>query len=165
MNIFVNQLKQVIEELIHVHERLFDLSKEKTDIIKSKKIDELPSLLMEENKLLKLLEKTEEKRLQIVTPFFEEENIIPENRTVTRLLECLDREKDRNLLEHEFATLTNTIINLKHQEQLNNQLIQQSLQLIQLSLGMINPTIQNMNYGKEKESQDVSNRSVFDSRA
>lgn len=120
---------------------------------------------MEEKKLLQQLEKKEEERLKIVTPFFEKHNIVPENRTVTVMLQLIENDHDTEKLEMKFAELTEMMINLKHQEQLNNQLIQQSLQLIHLSLGMMNPTIQNMNYSNKKQNEEVRNRSMFDSKA
>lgn len=158
-------MKQIINELISVHEQLLTLSKEKTKIIKNKEVDDLSPLLMEEKKWLGMLEKKEEKRLQIVTPFFEDKNIQTENRTVTTLLDLMNDEINKEQLESEFVTLTELMVDLKQQEQLNNQLIQQSLQLIQLSLGMISPTIQNMNYGKKDKTKDVRDRSMFDSKA
>lgn len=144
---------------------MLSLSKEKTELIKSKNVDELPPLLMEEKKLLSLLEKVEQKRLQIVNPFFDRKNIIDDHRTVTTLLQLIEEESEKGKLEEKIIGLTNTIINLRQQEQLNNQLIQQSLQLIQLSLGMIQPTMQNMNYSKENKADQVSSRSMFDSKA
>lgn len=144
---------------------MLSLSKEKTELIKSKNVDELPPLLMEEKKLLSLLEKVEQKRLQIVNPFFDRKNIIDDHRTVTTLLQLIEEESEKGKLEEKIIGLTNTIINLRQQEQLNNQLIQQSLQLIQLSLGMLQPTMQNMNYSKENKADQVSSRSMFDSKA
>lgn len=144
---------------------MLTLSKEKTNIVKLKKVDELPQLLIKENKLLQLLEKREEQRLQIVTPFFEQNNISEEDRTITTLLLLIHNETEQKQLEKKFTDLTKIIVSLKHQEQLNNQLIQQSLQLIQLSLGMMNPTIQNMNYSNKQENKQVNERSMFDSKA
>ena len=60
--------------------------------------------------------------------------------------------------------LTKAITQLKQQEQLNQALIQQSMQFVQLSLDILNPTIQTMNYGKNREDAG-SKRSVFDSKA
>lgn len=104
-------------------------------------------------------------RLQLTTPFFTENKISEDDRTITTLLKLIHNETDQKQLEEKLTKLTKTIVNLKHQEQLNNQLIQQSLQFIQMSLGMINPTIQNMNYGKGQSDKETRNRSMFDSKA
>lgn len=148
-----------------IHKSLLNISKKKTDIVKLKKVDDLPPLLMEENKLLQLLEKIEQERLQLVTPIFEANDITEENRTVTTLLSLINDETEKKSLEKQFVSLTDLIIELKNQEQLNNELIQQSLQFIQLSLGMMNPTMQNMNYSKQQETEKTPNRSMFDSKA
>lgn len=163
--IFLQQLKQIINELIQIHESLLTVSKKKTDLVKLKQVDDLPPLLMDENKQLQLLEKAEQKRLQIVTPFFEKNNVAEDNRTVTTLLELINDTKVKAHLEKKFVTLTDLMVELKNQEQLNSELIQQSLQLIQLSLGMINPTMQNMNYGKQHIDNKPTSRSMFDSKA
>ena len=120
---------------------------------------------MEEKKHLQLLEKAEEKRQTIITPFFDEKYIDPEERTVTNLLQLIDDEREKIQLEESLTLLTESIVKLKQNEQLNQQLIQQSMQFIQLSLEMMSPTIQNVNYSKDQKNQDTRNRSMFDSKA
>lgn len=144
---------------------MFNLSKEKTELIKEKNVEELPPLLMKENKILQLLEKTEQKRLKLVNPFFDEHEVKLEDRTVTTLLNLTTDERERETLENEFVALTDLIIQLKNQEQLNNELIQQSMQLIQLSLNMINPKVQNMNYSRKNKNNQPESESSFDSKA
>lgn len=162
---FLQQLEQIINKLIQVHQSLLTTSKKKTELVKLKQVDDLSPLLMEENKQLQLLEKTEQARLQIVTPFFEKHNVAEDNRTITTLLELINDAEVKAQLEEKMITLTDLMIELKNQEQLNSELIQQSLQLIQLSLGMINPTIKNMNYGNKNTNNNQTSRSMFDSKA
>lgn len=162
---FLQQLEQIINKLIQVHQSLLTTSKKKTELVKLKQVDDLSPLLMEENKQLQLLEKTEQARLQIVTPFFEEHNVEEDNRTVTTLLKLINDAEEKAHLEEKMVTLTDLMIELKNQEQLNSELIQQSLQLIQLSLGMINPTIKNMNYGNQNTNYNPTSQSMFDSKA
>ena len=72
--------------------------------------------------------------------------------------------KDKKQLEASAVKLTEALIALKQQEQLNIALIQQSMQFVQLSLDLLSPSLTNMNYGKEQKDQPI-NRSVFDSKA
>lgn len=73
-------------------------------------------------------------------------------------------EQSREGLEKTAVALTNVITRLKEQKQLNQALIQQSMQFVELSLDMLSPSIRNMNYG-EKKSSGPKGRSVFDSKA
>lgn len=120
---------------------------------------------MEEKKLIQMLEKTEEKRLHIMAPFFEKHHIKSDERTVTTLLTLLKDDQSKIIIEENLTELTDLIIELKHQEQLNAQLIQYSLQFIQLSIGMMNPTMQNINYSKQQDKNGRPDKSMFDSKA
>ena len=57
------------------------------------------------------------------------------------------------------------IIELRQNEKLNHDLIQQSLQFVHLSLEMLQPQERNINYHKDDKKQTKTTRSVFDSKA
>ncbi|WP_054751747.1 flagellar export chaperone FlgN [Piscibacillus salipiscarius] len=54
---------------------------------------------------------------------------------------------------------------LKEQEQLNRELIEQSLQFIDLSLEMYEPQSKQMNYDSNKQAPQRQQTSMFDSKA
>ena len=80
------------------------------------------------------------------------------------MLDRLSNENEKLSLEKVTAKLTECIVKIKQQEQLNEALLKQSMQFVQLSLDMLNPSIKNMNYN-QKQSQVMAERSVFDSKA
>ncbi|MGM8212550.1 flagellar protein FlgN [Virgibacillus sp. W0430] len=163
----IQTIIQPIVKLIDIHKYLMKISEQKTAVIKEGAVDELHSLLTKERKYIQLLEQIEAERAKHVNAWFSNQNIQGEDvqLTVTSMLDTLENERDRTELANLTTELTNTITSLKQQEQLNRDLIAQSMQFIHLSLDMLQPTIQNMNYNKQQTTSSTPKRSVFDSKA
>lgn len=145
------------------------LSKQKTELIKRSKSEELVKLLVKEKQLIQHVEQTETKREAIVDRFFAEIGVQPKEKTVTELLTYIDHEEQKVALEQSVTKLIEKIVLLREQEDLNNRLLQQSMQFVQLTLDMLQPDSRNIHYGehaktKQKPQQVPSNRSVFDSK-
>lgn len=153
-----------LQELTIIHKQLLEVSQQKTDIVKEGSIDKFQAILAKERKYIKILEQAEEQRQKEVGKWYTTKQLSLENMTITNMLEILTDEQEQQDLEQMTIELTKAITQLKQQEQLNQALIQQSMQFVQLSLDMLSPTIQNINYGKSKEAEG-SKRSVFDSKA
>lgn len=160
----IKTINESLHALTVIHEELLKVSERKTDVIKEGSTDKLQAVLAEERKYIKILEQAEQKRQKAVEEWYTDKRLPRENMTITNMLEILTDEQEQQELEHMTIKLTKAITQLKQQEQLNQSLIQQSMQFVQLSLDMLNPTIQSMNYGKTQESGG-SKRSVFDSKA
>lgn len=157
---------QSLTELTSIHENLNSISEEKTEVVKEGSVDKLQQLLSKERKQILILEKAENKRQELVEKWFSEQKLPLNDMTITHMLEIITNEHDANRLEHTTIGLTKAITKLKQQEQLNQDLIRQSMQFVQMSLDMMSPTIKNMNYGKGKDRDtEGSKRSVFDSKA
>ncbi|WP_368654409.1 flagellar protein FlgN [Ornithinibacillus sp. 4-3] len=152
----------VLQQLIEIHQDMIKLSEEKTEIIKEGSVEKLQKQLVREQKLIRLLEQAENNRQQEVISWYRQADRPLEEITITNILNVLEDEEERNALEEAAVQLANAVMKLKQQEQLNHSLLQQSMQFVQFSLNMINPTIENFNYGNQ---QTGNNRSVFDSKA
>lgn len=72
---------------------------------------------------------------------------------------------EATILEGLKEELTAEVERLKERNLLNQQLIYQSLQFINLSLNMVRPQAQNMNYGNNAAKPSKSGLGLFDSRA
>ncbi len=160
----IKAINELLQTLTRIHEELLKVSKRKTDIIKEGSAEKLQAILVEERKYIKVLEQAEQNRKQVVEKWYTDKRLPLEHMTITNMLEILTDKQEQQELEHMTVQLTKAITELKQQEQLNQALIQQSMQFVQLSLDMLNPTIQSMNYGKNQETEG-SKRSVFDSKA
>lgn len=160
----VHPIIQALEKLIKLHEGLVDSAKEKTELIKAGSVDHLQTLLVKEHKYIQALDQAETKRKKTVEAWLEHQGITLNHATITAILETLSDEQAKEDLERTAVKLTNMITHLKQQEQLNQALIQQSMQFVELSLEIMKPSIRHMNYGG-KQASGSPERSVFDSRA
>jgi len=154
---------QSLQNLIHIHASLIDVSQQKTSVIKEGLIDKLQPILSQERQAVQMLEKAEGKRQQAVEQWYKDNHLTSDTMTITHMLDILAPSEERHQLEEATTELTHLLTELKRQEQLNHALIQQSMQFVQMSLDMMQPTIKNMNYGDQNKHQ--SKRSVFDSKA
>ena len=116
-------------------------------------------------KHVQAIEQLESKRMNLTDEFFEKE--APESeRTISQLIELVKDEEERKQLQHIFEKLIFVLADLKQQEKLNQDLTQQSLQFIDLSLELLQPHLnKNLNYGQGSGQQTKRQSSVFDSKA
>src|SRR5699024_935434 len=154
-----------LKHLTALHEELLAISEKKTKCIKTSDMDCLSKLLMQERKQLQAVEQAEEERQQIAESIFAENGKPETERTVSELLHCIENAEQRKRLDEAAAGLIEKLVALKQKERLNNDLIQQSMQFVQLSLDMLQPAAKNMNYTDKNIKQQTMNRSVFDSKA
>lgn len=164
MTMSIKAIQQSLQTLITIHEQLCEASKQKTEIIKDGSVEKFQKMLVEERKYVKKLEQAEGIRQKAVEIWYTDQQLPPEDMTITNMLEIMSDEQEQQELEQLTITLTKVITKLKQQEELNLDLIQQSMQFVQLSLDMLSPTIKNMNYGNSQDTE-TSKRSVFDSKA
>lgn len=157
------KLIHAINDLTATHKDLLGLSKQKTEALTNNKLDEFQALLLEEQKLIRQLEKQEKKRQEVVEVWNEEQEYSVDSLTITEILQRLDGEEQK-MAEDAAITLTDTITELKRQEQLNKALLEESMKFVQLSMELVNPSIKSMNYGAAS-SDKLSGRSLFDSKA
>src|SRR5699024_8953930 len=86
------------------------------------------------------------------------------DKTVTVLLEQMEEGQQKREMEASVSRLIDYIVQIREVEQLNKELIQQSMTFVQLSLEMLQPNLGKMNYGKQQSSHMTPNTSVFDSK-
>lgn len=158
-------IMQSIHTLIELHQQMKELSIAKTTIVKDENIRALQPILSKEQLLIQQIAKVEQVRSQQVEDWFIDNAYSPEvERTLTNMLEQLKNE-DRAKLEKATVTLTYIIRDIKEQEHMNHGLIQQSLQFVHMSLSMLQPSIQHLNYGKSETKPLGIKHSSFDSKA
>lgn len=145
-----------------------DISREKTDILKEGSAEQLQQLLIKEQKYVQALEHAENKRSESVKQWFERHNYVDEEQTISTILSHVENKTDQVKIEKLATDLTHLMIEFKNQEQLNFELIQQSMQFIQTSLNMFKPSLESMNYDRQQTKDDkqaYEGQSIFDSKA
>ncbi len=154
-----------MQKLLKFHKQMKDVSILKTEVVKEGNMDAMHPILAKERMITQHIEKEERNRIEFVEEWFNEKGLPREiDRTITNMLDRL-QGNEQIQLEKITAELTYMIKDIKEQEHLNHGLIQQSLQFVHMSLHMLQPSIEQMNYGEKQEQQPNVKRSVFDSKA
>ncbi|MEI5907600.1 flagellar protein FlgN [Bacillus spongiae] len=155
-----------LNHLTKLHRSLFELSVRKTDVVKEGNIDQLNELLKNEQKYLAAVQTVDKQRQQAVVSFLEEKGGTLLNTPTIK--ECVEYgneiEKEQLLAEHE--QLVYQMEQLKERNDLNQQLIYQSLQFVNLNISMLQPQTETVTYSRPNQpKQKHVNRSLFDSQA
>ncbi|WP_226580615.1 flagellar protein FlgN [Halobacillus litoralis] len=155
-----------LSQLKQLHDSLLTLSKRKTEALKKNETTEMQQVLTQERKHIQAIQKIENQRMTAVEEWFNGKGIRKEQWTISVLIDALEGEEKREL-QTVYEGLVLVLADLKQQESLNAELIQQSMQFINLSLNMLQPSLQTMNYGSQETrgSEETPKRSLFDSKA
>ncbi|MFJ6412359.1 flagellar protein FlgN [Terribacillus saccharophilus] len=158
-------LLETIEKLHKLHRSLLEISRLKTDHLKSNDMDGLQKQLLAEKKHVQAVTQLEKLRIKQTEAYAVASGLsVPSS--VSELLELITDQKLAFQFEQELIGLTETVTELKKQEALNRQLLEQSMQFLQISLDMLAPSIQSLNYGTPNQDQQRrQNRALFDSKA
>lgn len=157
----------ILDNLEKLHMSLLRLAEEKTELLKTGNMEQLDRLMKEEQAHLAAIMQSEAKRQQEVARYlYGQGRPVPNEPTVTDLLETVPAEEQQLLVEAR-DRLLHAIHDLKRQNDLNQKLAYQSLQFVNLSLDMVRPRPEAVTYSKtEVEGQKVQpNRATFDSQA
>ncbi|MYL30981.1 MULTISPECIES: flagellar protein FlgN [Halobacillus] len=158
----IDTMTILMNKLTQLHKSLLTVSQAKTEALKHNGIEEMQKLLQKERKHVQAVKQIEKQRAEAAAEWFEEQGYTGQEQTVSAMLELLSGE-EKEELQRVYEALIFVLSDLKQQEALNAELIQQSMQFIHLSLNTLEPSIQSMNYGNQR--QEAPKRSLFDSKA
>ena len=129
-------------------------------------VEALKSITNEERKWIKMVNTAQKDLLNHAKDFLEQRSISIDAPT---LQDCLPYVKAQEYMT--LTTLQSQLVEkvslLKKQNDLNQQLLKQSLSFVQLSLDLLTPDIDTYNYERPDSSQpfEQHGRSLFDSNA
>lgn len=159
-----DQLVTVMERLLDLHNSLLEKAYQKTTVIEKGDIDALNTLIKEEQKLLPTINKFEQVRQQVVRDFLTPFHVEEENFTISTCLTYIDDSKKDKLAELR-EKLLEVAQKLQKQNELNSELVKQSLQFVHMSLDMFYPKTPEFNYGPPKQSGPSTSNSLFNRKA
>ncbi|WP_153732407.1 flagellar protein FlgN [Sporosarcina obsidiansis] len=165
----IEPILTTLNHLEKLHMSLLRLASDKTALLKSGDINGIDQLLKEEQAHLAAIVQMDQQRVNTVKQYLTEQGRpVPAEPTMTQLIE-LTNEPDKQQLAEAKDRLLHAIHELKQQNELNQQMTYQSLQFVNLSLDMVRPRPETVNYSKN-EVQGQSNGakpklSSFDSQA
>ena len=163
----INKILSSLDSLEKLHRSLLRLAYEKTAIIKNGDMVKLDQLLKEEQSHLAAIVQMDNQRQLAVTQYMTDQGrSVPINPTVADLLGAAP-EADKKSLEEARDRLLHAIHDLKWQNDLNQKLTYQSLQFVNLSLDMVRPTTESVNYSKPEinGNKTAQEQVTFDSKA
>ncbi|WP_436373677.1 flagellar protein FlgN [Cytobacillus sp. BC1816] len=153
-------LTATMEKLLKLHKSLYELAVKKTDIIKNGDMDALNQMLKDEQAHIAAigrLENEREKAANSIAPML----VSP---TVSDCLNILT-QPDRLKLEAITKELAELVYELKEQNFLNQQLVHHSLQFVNVSMSLLRPQPETMNYGPPaKKTSEKINPGIFNSK-
>lgn len=161
------QFVQIIQAMTVLHEKFNKSAKEKLTVIKEGDMTALERIMKDESVLIQQLHKLEATRLHEVEVLAAGKGLVKEDVTIETLLPFFS-EGERKEVEHWQDRLLSEIMELKQQNDLNQQLLEESLRFVNMSLDAMQPQSQFENYQvpnmKNKENTDTKH-SLFDSKA
>lgn len=159
----------IFKALTAVHEKFNEKAVQKERAVIKNDIDTLDEILKEETALIQQLRKLENTRQHVVNEWMKKKGYVKEDVTFGKLLDTFPGEYKDELLQWK-ERLEEEITKLKNQNELNGQLIEDSLLFVNMSLDLMQPQQQFNNYQKPTakggdDDFDIGNRSLFDSKA
>ncbi|WP_183163858.1 flagellar protein FlgN [Alteribacter keqinensis] len=158
-------LTAVLKELTQLHQLFNELAKEKTEAVRKGQIEDLEKIMKQETACIHQLKKLEEKRQRATSVWLETQGLVKENVTVEEIIPYLDDEEQKELTLWQ-TRLLEQITMWKEQNDLNEQLIEESLRFVNMSLDVFQPN-RSENYSRPDtgHSHTEERRSIFDSKA
>ncbi|QPA30717.1 flagellar protein FlgN [Thermaerobacillus caldiproteolyticus] len=159
-------LIDLLEGLLKLHKGLLQLANKKTESLKKGDIEALTAIMKEEQKYIAAVKQIEKERILAVEKILSSLGHTQTEPTLTTCIELME-EPERSALEILRDKLLAVVAELRNINQLNQQLLQQSLQFVNMTLDMIMPKPQEVNYRKPNmaPSSYEGSRSLFDSKA
>ena len=156
----------VLEQLLTLHETLLEQAKTKTEVIKVGDVEALKGITNEERKLIKMVNTAQKDLLNQAKDFLEQRSNSMDAPTLQDCLPFVIAQEQQTLTTLQ-SQLVEKVSLLKRQNDLNQQLLKQSLSIVQLSLDLLTPDIDTYNYERPDSSQpfEQHGRSLFDSNA
>ena len=159
----VQLIMEKMDGLAKAHMDLLKLSKEKTEAIKQSNLKPFAVIVAKEQKLIQLIDGLEEERGELVRTY-----LGGSEGSEGTLADCLEKASsyDRKMLSDSGKRLLGLVEELRGQNELNRQLIQQSLQFINMNMALLLPEEDTYTYERpEQAGESRQSRSLFDSKA
>ncbi|MDR6883483.1 flagellar protein FlgN [Bacillus sp. 3255] len=162
----VQKLIHALDALSDIHSRLLELGEQKKDYIIKNDIDALMKCANAESRLIKEITEVEKQRIHATNYILLERGLkLNPQITVSELSKIITNITDKQSLITAGQQLSEFLLRLKEINELNQQLIRQSLQFINYSLDLMGGSDDDIVYHNTKHQTTINKRSLFDTRA
>lgn len=156
-------LMDILEKLYTLHEQLLHLAKKKTEVLKNGDVGGLQNILREEQKCASAITVAENEREKAARSFLQADG--DAEVTISDCIKAADNDEGAPLRALQ-ENMLKVIAKLQAQNELNKQLIQQTLQYVHLTLDLLQPHPESASYGRpDGKKQPKMAQSFFDSKA
>ncbi|WP_144478056.1 flagellar protein FlgN [Cytobacillus oceanisediminis] len=154
----VESMISIMNKLNKMHKSLYELTVKKTDIVKKGDMAALDQLLKDEQAHMAAINKLEQERASV-------SNLILPGASLQKIAEANHAGKEQLLQLKE--ELLSVIAEIKTRNELNQQLIHQSLQFLNFSKSLVMPQEKEINYGPPagKKARPGQSPGMFNSKA
>ena len=161
----IGNILQSLTKLDMIHKSLLEVAYKKTEAIKIGDMDSLNQLLKDEQAHVAGISQLEQQRQLEVTDYLRAKGIAPtDNPTVALVIENTTTDTEKAQLIKARNNLLLTIETLKKQNDLNQQLTYQSLQFVNMTLDMLRPKPDQINYSQTEVKGPSNDKTYFNSQ-
>lgn len=162
----IDPLLSIMDKLEKMHNSLLKLSYHKTELIKVGDMAGLDQMLKDEQAHVAAISQLEQLRQKTVTDYLRAKGTARSGQaTVADVMEVATDSKEKEKLQEVRKRLLLVIDQLKKQNDLNQQMVFQSLQFVNMTLDLLRPQPDQINYSKKEVRGRNIQKSSFDSQA
>lgn len=133
----LDSLYEVLENLIALHKALYTLAVQKKDVLIKGDVDALVQITHQEQKLIRAVEAAENKRMELVQELISTQGLTPKEATLSELIKSLNSAAAKTRLAQVREELLRIVSELREANELNQQLLEQSLSFVTMSLDLL----------------------------
>lgn len=134
----IQLLLDTMQKLQEAHEALLELAREKTEVIVCNNVDQLNSIVNKESKWIRVIAETNQQRIQFIGSYLISRGYNPNpNITVGDLIKIIFKVEEKQALSQAQQKLVATMKQLKEENAINQQLIEQSLAFINYTVDLV----------------------------
>lgn len=159
-------LYDLLDNLIQLHRAMYTLAGQKKDVLVKGNIDELVAITRQEQQLIKGVTAAETARQTLVKELSVEKGFALQDGTLAELIKLTTSAEEKARLTSYRDELTRIVTQLRNANELNQQLLKQSLEFVNLTLDLITDTPEeDYIYGKPTHDIRQANRTFFNKKA
>ncbi|MGZ0051789.1 flagellar protein FlgN [Brevibacillus gelatini] len=133
----MDRLYDLLDNLIQLHKALYTLASQKKDVLVKGKVDELVSITRQEQKLIKGVTAAEAARQSLVQELTEKKGFALQEGTLAELIKLTTSAEEKTRLASYRNELVRIVTELREANELNQQLLEQSLSFVNMTLDLI----------------------------
>jgi flagellar biosynthesis/type III secretory pathway chaperone len=163
----MEMLYELLDNLIQLHKALYTLATHKKDVLVKGNVNELVAITSQEQKLIKGITAAETARLNVVRELTTEKGFTLQEGSLAELIKLTTSAEEKTRLTVCRNELSRIVYELRDANELNQQLLKQSLSFVNMTLDLITDTPEDdFIYGNPaSEGYRQANRTFFNKKA